>query len=73
MTQCPDHPGRMGATLGNCTHCDREAAHADHAAAVTRVRAALAVAARPPIAAEPVNPTHDLARARAALDRKDRR
>lgn len=25
MTQCPDHPHVLGASLGNCTHCQREA------------------------------------------------
>jgi hypothetical protein len=26
MTACPDHPRTLGATLGNCIACQREAA-----------------------------------------------
>lgn len=39
--QCPDHPRALGATLGNCRECDREAATTDHAAGLATVRAAI--------------------------------
>lgn len=73
MTQCPDHAGRVGATLGNCRLCAAEAAHADHDAAAQAVRDALKRAPRPPHAAEPTTPTHDLAKARARADREARK
>lgn len=74
MTQCPDHPMTLGATLGQCIACDREAARVDHAAHVAAIRQTLAAAPRPARShPEPEDHALELARARARADRADRK
>ena len=68
---CPDHPRALANALGHCPACISEAARADNPTGLARVRAALHDAPRPPQPAPTKpDPVHDLARARAELDRK---
>ena len=68
MAQCPDHPHTLGATLGRCAACDREAAIVtDHAPLAADVREALR--ANRPARRDPVETARDRALDRARQER----
>lgn len=70
MTQCPDHIGRMGATLGNCDHCRRETTDAARAKELAaQVKAA--IPRRQVTHKHPAPPATDVRAARQAIDSKE--
>lgn len=64
--RCPEHPAERA---WDCQPCLAEAA--DAAEGLAKVRAAVANAPRPAIAAEPKPAAHDLTEARAAADQEN--